>query len=319
MKEKIFITRRIVSTAIKTLENQGLIVDVWEGPQVISKMQLIERSKGATGLISMLADPIDREFIDSCPNLRVISNYAVGTNNIDIPYAQQRGIVVGNTPDVLTDSTADTAFALLIATSRRIIEANRELNLWRTWEPLGYIGHGLKNKTIGIIGMGRIGEAMAKRCHGGWDMKILYTSNSPKPEIDKRYNARCVPLEELLAQSDFVSLHCPLTAKTKNLIDYQAFNKMKASAILINTARGDVVVQNDLVRALEEKIIWGAGLDVTTPEPLPIDHPLCAMSNVVITPHIGSADFESREAMGELCAKNIIAGIKGLPLPAAVK
>lgn len=319
MQEKIFISREIISSSIDFIRNQGFTVEVWNKSEVITKKQLIERCQDATGLISMLADAIDQEFLESCPHLKVISNYAVGTNNIDLKFAKSRGIAVGNTPDVLTDSTADTAFALLIATSRRIVEAANNLAAWKTWEPLGYIGHALKGKTIGIVGMGRIGEAMAKRCHGGWDMNILYTANTQKPEVEKKFGARKVELDELLAQSDFVSLHCPLTDKTKGLLNFEALKKMKSTAILINTARGDVMIQDDLVRALNEKIIWGAGLDVTSPEPLPLTHPLCNMGNVVITPHIGSADFESREAMGMLCAQNIIAGIRGLPLPAEVK
>lgn len=318
MKQKIFISRAIVPSAIELLKNQGFTVEVWQQQAMIDKKTLIERCQNATGLISMLADPIDKEFIDSCPDLKVICNYAVGTNNIDIAYAKSKGMAVGNTPDVLTDSTADTAFALLIATSRRIVEAARELDQWKGWEPLGYIGHGLKGKTIGIVGMGRIGEAMAKRCVGGWDMQVLYTANSNKVSAEKKLGAKKVELDELLEKSDFVSLHCPLTEKTKYLFNDQTFKKMRPNAILINTARGDIVVQDDLIKALNEKTIWGAGLDVTSPEPLPISNPLCSMKNVVITPHIGSADYESREAMGRLCAENLIAGLEGKPLLASV-
>lgn len=318
MQEKIFISRAILPIAEEMLKKQGLIVDTWNESRVINKKELIERCQNATGLISMLADPIDREFIDSCPNLKVITNYAVGTNNIDLAYAKSKGIAVGNTPDVLTDSTADTAFSLLLATARRIVEAATELDQWKTWEPLGYVGHGLKGKTVGIVGMGRIGEAMAKRCAGGWDMQVLYTANNHKEEAEKKLGAKKVDLEELVKKSDFISLHCPLTEKTKSLFNYDLFKKMKKTAILINTARGDVIVQNDLIRALQEKLIWGAGLDVTSPEPLPLDNPLCHMKNVVITPHIGSADVESREAMAKLCAHNIIAGVQGKKLPAQV-
>lgn len=315
---KIVVSRNIIDPAIKLLKNQGVEVIVWEQQETITKQQLVDLCRDADGLISMLADPIDSDFIDSCPKLKVISNYAVGYNNIDVSYATQKGIMVGNTPDVLTDATADIAFALLISVARRISESSSELETWRTWEPMGYLGPRLKGKTLGIVGMGRIGQAMAHKCHFGWNMEVLYTANSPKEEAESKMGARKVDFETLLKECDFISVHCPLTRETKHLFDAKAFAQMKESSIFINTARGDVVVQEDLIQAIEEKQIWGAGLDVTSPEPLPMDNKLHQHKNVVITPHIGSADFESRAAMSELCAQNILAGLRGENLPAQV-
>ncbi|MCK5883620.1 MAG: D-glycerate dehydrogenase, partial [Bacteriovoracaceae bacterium] len=293
-------------------------VVIWDKETTISKKELINLCQGANGLISMLADPIDSDFIDQCPDLKVISNYAVGYNNIDVTHASKRGIFVGNTPEVLTDATSDIAFALLISVARRIKESSTELKSWKTWEPMGYLGPRLKGKTLGIVGMGRIGQAMAQKCHFGWDMKIIYTANTRKINAENKMAAQKVDFEVLLRESDFISVHCPLTPDTKHLFDIKAFAAMKNSAIFINTARGEVVVQDELIHAIEKGEIWGAGLDVTTPEPLPMDNRLHKLKNVVITPHIGSADFESRTAMSELCANNIIAGLKGEKLPAGV-
>ncbi len=315
---KVVISRNIVGPATEIFNKNNTEVVVWDKQETITKGQLIDLTKDADALISMLADQIDKEFIDQCPNLKVISNYAVGFNNIDVAYATEKGIKVGNTPDVLTDATADIAFSLLINVARRIKESSNELDKWQTWEPMGYLGPRLKGKTVGIVGMGRIGQAMAYKCHFGWDMNVLYTANTPKLDAEKAMGAKRVELDQLLKESDFISLHCPLTPETKHLFNKEAFKKMKNSSIFINTARGDVVVQEDLIEAIKSKEIWGAGLDVTTPEPLPMDNPLHQLKNVVITPHIGSADFESRAEMSELCAENIIAGLSDKPLKASV-
>ena len=315
---KVVISRKIIGQSVELLQNQGVEVVIWDKETTISKKELINLCQGANGLISMLADPIDSDFIDQCPDLKVISNYAVGYNNIDVTHASKRGIFVGNTPEVLTDATSDIAFALLISVARRIKESSTELKSWKTWEPMGYLGPRLKGKTLGIVGMGRIGQAMAQKCHFGWDMKIIYTANTRKINAENKMAAQKVDFEVLLRESDFISVHCPLTPDTKHLFDIKAFAAMKNSAIFINTARGEVVVQDELIHAIEKGEIWGAGLDVTTPEPLPMDNRLHKLKNVVITPHIGSADFESRIAMSELCANNIIAGLKGEKLPAGV-
>ncbi len=314
---KVFVTREIPQAGIKRIR-EFAEVDVWQGMLPPGRDELLERVGGCHGLITLLSDRVDAELIEHAGlQLRVISNYAVGVNNIDLEAARLRGIAVGNTPDVLTDATADTALALLLAAARRLPEAidNVRQGNWKTWEPKGFLGVDLVGRTVGIVGMGRIGFAVAKRLHFGWGMQVLYTSRTPKPRADQELGAKRVSLTDLLKGSDFVSLHCPLTSETRDSINTKRLALMRDHAVLVNTARGEILDQDALYEALRNRRIFAAGLDVTTPEPLPTNHPLASLPNCVIAPHIGSASFDSRNAMALIAAENLIAGLTRQPLP----
>ncbi len=316
-RPKVFATRQIPENGLDAI-GQVADVDVWPGTLPPERDELLRRVEGCAGLLTLLSDRIDAEVMDRAgDSLCVVSNYAVGTNNIDIAAATARQVAVGNTPDVLTDATADMAITLMLAASRRLTEAIDQVRdgKWKTWEPLGLIGVDLKGKTLGIVGMGRIGMAVAQRLHGGWGMKVLYTARSPKPQADQTLHAQRVELDELLANSDFVSIHCPLTDQTRNLIDAPRLAQMRPHAVLVNTARGEVVDQDALVAALRNDQLFAAGLDVTTPEPLPPEHPLVSLANCTIAPHIGSASQQSRREMATIAAENILAGLARKPLP----
>ncbi len=267
--------------------------------------ELVARAAGAEGLLTLLSERIDAELIDAAPRLRAISNYAVGFDNVDLAAATARGIPVGNTPDVLTDATADLAFTLLLAAARRLPDAMRAVadGDWLTWEPAQLLGVEVHGATLGIIGFGRIGRAVATRAEG-FEMNVLH--------VDARDRTG---LEHVLAESDFVSLHCPLTPETHHLIDATALSRMRPTAILINTARGPIVDQAALARALAGGTIAGAAVDVTDPEPPPADDPLLRAPNLVITPHIGSATHVARERMADLAVDNLLAGLAGRPMP----
>jgi glyoxylate reductase len=271
-------------------------------------------------LVSLLTDKLSADVIDRAPRLKVISNFAVGFNNIDIKACTERGIAVGNTPGVLTDATADMAFCLLIAAARRLVEGHQYSlsGQWKTWEPLGHLGQDLVGRTLGIIGMGRIGAALAKRCRGGWDMKILYRDVHKNAVAETELGARQVDLPTLLRESDFVSLHADLNDATRGMIGADQLKLMKRTAVLINTARGPLIDQPALTAALKAGTIFAAGLDVTEPEPPSIGDPLLKLPNVIIAPHIASATVETRNRMAEICARNLIAGVTGQPLPAWV-
>jgi glyoxylate reductase len=301
----VFVTRRLVGAALERLRAAGHEVEVWPGDEPPSHAALTERAQQAAALLCTLSDRIDAAFLDANPQLRVIANYAVGLDNIDLAAAQRRGIRVGNTPDVLTDATADLAFALLLAAARRLPQAAQAVKDggWGTWRPDGFLGADLVGATLGIVGAGRIGRAVARRA-AGFDMRILQTTSRGG-----------TPLPELLAESDFVSLHVPLTAQTHHLIDAAALKRMKPTAILVNTARGQVVDQQALIDALHAGEVAGAALDVTDPEPLPADHPLLKAPNVLVIPHIGSATTRTRATMAELAVDNVLAGLAGEPLP----
>jgi glyoxylate reductase len=250
----------------------------------------------------------------------VVSNYAVGFNNVDVPACTARGVAVGNTPGVLTDATADMAFCLLIAAARSLVDGHDygRANKWKTWEPLGHLGQDLAGRTLGVVGMGRIGYALARRCRLGWDMQVIYHDvyRSEKAEAD--LGARQVDLDTLLAQADFVSVHTDLNEKTRGLFNRATFAKMKRSAVFVNTARGPVVVEADLIEALRSGTIFAAGLDVTDPEPPAADSPLFRTPNLIVAPHIASATVGTRNAMADICARNLLAGLRGEPLPAWV-
>jgi len=264
----------------------------------------------ADGLYTLLTIRVDEDILDKAPNLRVISNMAVGVDNIDLQACTRRGIPVGHTPGVLTEGTADLAMALLLAAARRLDEANHDARhgLWKTWSPTGWLGADLLGATLGIVGMGKIGTAVAERARG-FGLRIVYNDSCPNQGAESRFGASCLSLEDLLIESDFVSLHVPLTRKTRGLIGEKALRLMKPNAILVNTSRGAVVNTADLLLALREDWIAAAALDVTDPEPLPPEHPLYKQPNCLITPHIGSATWNTRRRMAERACENLLAGL----------
>ncbi|KLU05839.1 Glyoxylate reductase [Rhodopirellula islandica] len=319
-RPRVLVTRQTPGESLQRLR-EVCEVEVWPETMPPSREELCRLVKGRHGLLTMLSDRIDGEMMEIAGDqLAVISNYAVGFNNIDVDAAKTRGIAVGNTPDVLTDATADLAVALLFAASRHVLPAGNQVREgeWKTWEPTGWLGVEPAGKTLGIVGMGRIGRATARRLVGGWGMNLLYTSRSDQAEVEKELGGRRVELDTLLAESDFVSVHVALTDETRNLIDAEAISKMKSTSVLVNTARGEIVDQDALVEALENRSIFGAGLDVTTPEPLSAEHPLVKSAHCVILPHIGSATHTSRNAMAEIAVDNLIAGLSGRPLRCSV-
>lgn len=318
-KPRVFVSRIIPDAGLKLIR-EFTDAEVWPEPLPPSPAVLAEKIAHVDGLVSLLTDKLDGPVLDKAPKLKVVSNFAVGFNNIDVKACTERGIAVGNTPGVLTDATADMAFCLLIAAARRVVEGHQYTvsGAWKTWEPLGHLGQDLAGRTLGIIGMGRIGYAMAKRCHGGWGMKVLYFDLYENKQAKTDFGARKVDLDTLLAESDFISLHADLNDTTRNIINRTSLKKMKKSAVLINTARGPLVDQNALAEALQAGTIFAAGLDVTEPEPPMMDDPLLKMPNVVIAPHIASATVQTRNQMAEICARNLIAGLTGQPLPAWV-
>lgn len=282
-----------------------------------TRPELLSRAQGCEGLLTLLSDRIDADVMDAVgPQLKVVSNYAVGYNNVDVSEAARRGIKVGNTPGVLTEATADLAVALLLAAARSVIPSERSIHAgeWKTWEPLGFLGVELAGKTLGIVGLGRIGTATARRLRGGWGMKILYTSRHPKPDAERELDAERVSFDDLLARSDFVSAHCALDDETRHLFDAEAFRKMKRTAVFVNTARGEVHDQAALTHALRAGEIFAAGLDVTDPEPMAADDDLLSLQNCVVTPHIASATLDAREAMAAIAVDNLLAGLAGQPL-----
>ena len=312
---RVLITRRLPGEALGRLRDVAE-VDIHDGDLPMGAAELKKRAAGCHGILSLLSDRIDAAVLDAAgPSLRVVSNYAVGVNNIDLAAAKSRNVAVGNTPDVLTDATADTAVLLLLSAGRRAVEAVDRVRdgTWKTWEPSKYLGVEPAGRTLGIVGMGRIGLATAGRMVGGWGMKLLYTARQPKPAADA-IGGRHVSLDQLLAQSDFVSVHVPLTDQTRGMIGRDQFAAMKPTAVLINTARGEVIDQAALVDALQSREIFAAGLDVTTPEPLPPGDRLLACPGITIFPHIGSATFVARHAMADIAVDNLMAGLKGQPL-----
>jgi glyoxylate reductase len=316
-KPKVFVTRKIPEAGLKRIV-EACDAEIWNDP--LPPPYAVLRQKVATcdGLVSLLTDKIDAPLLDAAPRLKVVSNYAVGFNNVDVKAATERGVAIGNTPGVLTDATADMAFCLLIAAARRVVEGHNfsVAGRWKTWEPLGHLGQDLVGRTLGIIGMGRIGYAMAKRCHAGWDMKILYHDVFKSDKAEKDFGAQQVDLDTLLRQSDFISVHTDLNEKTRGLFGREQFQKMKRTAVFINSARGPLVDQKALHDALKAGTIFAAGLDVTDPEPPAPDDPLLKLPNVVVAPHIASATVGTRDAMANICADNLLAGVRGEPLKA---
>lgn len=306
MKPNIFITRSIPETGLQLLRER-VDVAVFEEDRQIGKHELIDRVQGMDALLCLLSDPIDAEVIAAGDRLRCISTYAVGYNNIDLDAARERGIVVTNTPGVLTEATADIAFALMVSTARRIVESDAWLRsgTFEGWAPKLFLGHDLTGKTLGIVGAGRIGQALARKAVGAFDMRILYHNRSRDTGFEKERGAVFTDLDELLRDSDVISLHVPLTTETHHLIDARAFEKMRPHAILINTARGPVVDERAMIDALRSGRIFAAGLDVYEEEPA-IPDELIALPNTVLLPHIGSASIETRNRMAEMAARNLL-------------
>jgi glyoxylate reductase len=311
MKAKVALSRILPDSGMIILDEQCDLLAFPEDRQ-IRKDELISIVSDADGLICMLTDPVGKDVIDAAPRLQCISSYAVGYNNIDLQRAKERGITVTNTPGVLTDATADIAFALMISVARRIVESDAWIRTHRFegWAPKLFLGRDLVGKSLGIIGAGRIGKALAKRAKLGFDMNILYHNRNRDDAFEQQYNARYVELEELLSSSDYISIHTPLTPDTKHLIGKPELERMKPGAILINTARGPVVDEEALIQTLEEGIIFGAGLDVYEDEP-EVPQKLKALPNVVILPHIGSASLETRDEMAVIAVENCLAVLNG--------
>lgn len=319
MKPKVFVTRKIPEVGLQRIR-EACDATIW--PERLPPPYATIKSAIADcdGLVSLLTDKIDGELLDAAPRLKVVSNFAVGFNNIDVPACTERGVCVGNTPGALTDATADCAFMLLIAAARRLVDGILDVRQgrWLTWEPVGYLGVDLAGKTLGVVGMGRIGYALAQRCHGGWGMRVLYHDVQPSIKAEEAFEARRVELDELLRESDFVSVHAALTPDNHKLFGDAQFGMMKQTAVFVNTARGPLVDQAALYRALKGGTIFAAGLDVTDPEPPDPKDPLLQLPNVVIAPHLASATTPTRDGMAEICADNLIAGVTGQTLRAWV-
>lgn len=313
MRPRVFVSRKMRDAGLN-LVLEFCDADVWDEEMPPTREALLEKVRGADGFLSMLTDRVDAELLDAAgPQLKVVSNHAVGFDNIVVADATARGIPVGNTPGILTDATADITFALLLAAARRIVEAEKYIRegRWKTWHPSMLLGMDLAGKTLGLVGFGRIGRAVAKRAVG-FDMRIVYYSPNAEPEFGaEKINS----LDELLHQSDFVSVHTPLNESTRHLVNADFLSKMKPNAVFVNTSRGGVVDQVALYEALKAKKIFAAGLDVTDPEPLPLYSPLLTLENCIIVPHIGSASEHARDDMARLAAENLIAGLKGERLP----
>ncbi len=302
---RIFVTRELPGPALEQLRDAGHELDVWPGRTPPPRDELIAHAREADALLTLITDRVDGELLDACPSVRAVANYGVGVDNIDVAACTRRGIPVGNTPDVLTAATADLTFALILAAARRLPEALAAVRDgdWPTWEPQAYLGLELDGAVLGIVGLGRIGRAVARRAEG-FGMQVIFHGSSMG-----------MRLPELLAAADVVSLHCPLTPQTTHLIDAQALAAMKPTAILVNTARGPIVDQAALRAALIDGQIAAAALDVTDPEPLLPDDPLLDAPNLIVAPHIGSATTRARERMADLAAANLEAALAGRPMP----
>lgn len=308
----VFITRAVPGRAVEHLEAAGHSVETWPGELPPPPDTLAARLAAADAAFTTVVDFISPEMLAAAPRLKVVANMAVGYDNVDPAAAAGLGIWVTNTPGVLAETTADMAWALLMAAARNVVASDRDTRAggWKTWSPTGFLGVDVFGATLGIVGLGEIGEAVARRATG-FKMRVLYHSRTRKPALEADLGLRYCALPELLAESDFVSLHTPLTTETRNLMSAAQFAAMKPSAILVNTSRGGVVDQDALIEALRSGTIAGAALDVTTPEPLPLESPLYSFPNVVITPHIASASLATRSRMAEMAAANIIAVLQG--------
>ena len=316
----VFVTRVIPDEGLQPVRD-ACDLDLWRDELPPPRDELLRRAAGKAGLLTLLTDRVDAELLDAAgPQLKVVSNYAVGFDNLDIPELTRRGIPAGNTPGVLTETTADLAFALMMAAARRVDEGSRYVRAgrWKTWGPMLLMGVDLHGATLGIVGFGRIGREMAKRA-SGFGMRVLYHDVHPAtPDEERALNARQVEMDELLASSDLVTLHTNLTDETRHLINAAALSRMKSSAVLVNTSRGPVVDQAALYEALRDGQIFAAALDVTDPEPMAPDDPLLTLENCLVVPHIASASRVTRGKMAAIAAANLLAGLRGEPLPSCV-
>jgi len=312
-RPKVFVARKMAQEALDMIAEVAEM-ELWQDELPPPRDVLLKKVQDIDGLLSLLTDKVDAELMDAAPRLKVVSNMAVGYDNIDVPAATSRGILVGNTPGVLTETTADFAWALIMATGRRVAEGDRwtRSGKWKTWGPMILLGHDIHHATLGIVGSGRIGIEIAKRARG-FNMKILYYDVvRRKPEEEKELGLEYVPnLHDLLAKADFVTIHVPLIAETRHMISTAEFAAMKPTAIFINTSRGPVVDQKALYQALKSGQIFAAGIDVTEVEPIPMDDPLLTLDNIIIAPHIASASVATRTKMATMAASNLIAGLKG--------
>lgn len=317
---KIFATRQLPDTILSKLENEGISVSQWREKRELTQEEFITNAKETEGVFIMGGLKLPAQTITALPNLKVISLMSVGYDNVDIQAATQNGIAVGHTPDVLSKATADTAFLLMLATSRKAFFHHKRIQKgeWAFFEPLANVGIDIHGKTLGIFGLGNIGYEMARLCKSAYGMDIIYHNRRTNEQVDKELGAKKVSFDQLLEMSDVISVHANLTSETKDVFNASAFAKMKPNAIFINAARGGIHNEAALKAALENGTICGAGLDVTNPEPMDKDNPLLDMPNVSVLPHIGSAVKETREAMLELAAENLLAGLKGAKLPACV-
>jgi glyoxylate reductase len=317
MKPKVYVTRMVPEVGLDKVR-EACDTEIWEGSLPVSREVLLEKVSDVEGLYCLLTDRVDDAVLDAAPNLKVVSNYAVGYNNIDVDACTARGIPVGNTPGVLTDTTADFAFTLLTAAARRVVEGVHYVveGKWKTWGPKLLLGQDIHGATLGIVGFGRIGQAMAKRA-SGFDMHVIYHDPYVE-EPPEGIEAEPADLETLLATSDFISVHVPLTDDTHHMLGDAELAQMKPSAVLINTARGPVVDPDALFQALKAERLAAAALDVTEPEPIPADHPLLTLPNCIVTPHIASGSIGTRGKMATIAADNLLAGLRGERLPHCV-
>ncbi|MBU1343483.1 MAG: D-glycerate dehydrogenase [Proteobacteria bacterium] len=317
MEKKILVTRRYPETGIRLLEQENFHLTFWEKEKPMTQDELIKQAKTHDALLCTLTDKIDSHFFNECSHLDIISQFAVGYDNIDIASATRLGIPIGFTPDAMSEATADIAFGLMIAVARKMFFLHKTIinGQWGYFNPTGNLGIELKHKTLGIFGLGRIGIKMAQRCKNAYEMNILYHNRTPSKTAEKLLDATYVEFEDLLSQSDVLSVHCALTPETKDIFNQRAFKRMKPSALFINTARGPIHHEKDLICAIRVGDIWGAGLDVTNPEPMQPDNPLLFMENVCVLPHVGSGTQEARNQMSVLAAMNIIEFYKKGHLP----
>ncbi len=312
---RVYVTRQIPQAGLDLLAREHE-VEVWPGEMPPDREELLRGVASADALLCLLTDKVDSEVLEAAPSLRVVANHAVGYENVDVQSATRLGIVVTNTPDVLTETTADFAWALMLAAARRIPEGIEYVRQgrWRTWGPELLLGPDVSGATLGLVGLGRIGSAVARRARG-FEMRVLYHTPRPHPEETE---AEWMELDTLIAESDFLSVHTPLTPETRGLLNARRLSLMKPTAVLVNTARGPVVDTQALEDALREGRLFAAALDVTDPEPLPADHPLVSLPNCIVVPHIASASYATRARMARMAAENVLAVLSGRPAPNAV-
>ena len=316
---RAYVTREIYPEGLEILTKGVNTIEVWDRDEQIPRDVLLREIANADGVLTLLTERVDEEFLAHAPRCKVVANMAVGYNNIDVEACTRRGVLVTNTPGVLTETTADLAFAIMMAAARYVgagIDYVKE-GRWKTWSPSLFIGRDIHHATLGILGLGRIGHEMAKRGRG-FDMNVLYYDVRRRPDLELQYGYQYVDFDTLLRESDFLSVHVDLNPGTHRLIDATALAKMKPTAYLVNAARGPIVDTEALYRALVDGRLGGAALDVTDPEPLPADHPLLKLENVVVVPHIASASLETRTAMAVLAARNLVAALRGEPPPTPV-